>query len=280
MSHFYEFRIGNFSATIFNDGTINNKASSLFATAPPEQLSEALARYNLQADSIPVYFNMAFIDTGLEKILIDTGVGHDPNQSSHGFLYENLASIGVDFADVDIVLISHAHADHIACNTDADGFPLFPNARYLIWKDEWEYWTGASILKEANHHTMAVRRNLLGLCDRIEILTFEGSISPGVSVVTAFGHTPGHLAVHVQSEGEHFLYTADAFHHPLHISYPEWVYYSDVDYKQSRQSRLKLLNLAANTDALVSGYHMAFPALGRIARYSDSFLWIPQHIPV
>jgi len=273
MTHRHTFQIGDITGHIFTDGTVNNKAANMFATAPQDTLQQALATYHLQPDSIPVFFNMALLETPTHKMMLDTGIGHQPDNATHGFLYENLAQLNIKFEAIDTVILSHAHSDHISANTDAHGNPLFPNADYLIWHSEWDYWTHPDTLRQADMHTTAVRRNLLGIQDRFQQLTDAVEIVDGVQIVPAFGHTVGHIAVHVQSENQHFIYTADAFHHPLHITHPDWVYYRDVNFEQSHQSRLRLLELAADTNALFTGYHMQFPALGRITRTEEGYQW-------
>ncbi len=270
----YSFTIGDFTAWIFYDGALTNQAERVFYGADESQLAQALANYNLKADAIPAQFNHLYLDTGKHQILIDTGVG-ETDDPKFGFLSANLASVGVDVNDIDIVINTHAHSDHISGNITAEGIPRFPNARYIISQTEWDTWTHPDKLTEDNHHVPTVKSCLLGIQDCFEFLTTECEIAKGVHILATPGHTAGHISVHIQSKDEHFLYLADTFVHPIHIYHPEWTYHSDVNREQSVTSRHKLLNLAIEHQALVTAYHFEFPALGYIKQHYKKFYWQP-----
>ncbi len=274
MTTSYRFNLGEFTIFAMTDGHIHNKAEHLFAGADPDGLAAALGRYNLDPDGIPSYFNPMLIDTGQHRVLLDSGVG-EFNSAEHGFLLQNLDAAGIAPADIDAVVISHAHPDHVDANTDTEGNPLFPNARYFIWRSEWEYWTRPELLENDDFRGPIIRRNLLGIQDRFELLDSEDDILPCIRIVATPGHTPGHIAVLIQSGGESLIYAGDATINPIHLEYPDWCYYSDTDYAQATESRRKLARLAREHNAIYHAYHFIFPALGRLNESSDSWRWEP-----
>ena len=270
----YPFQIGNFKCYALLDGHIYGKAEQFFVGPTEEERAAVLEKAGIQPDKVPSFFTPLFIDTGKHRILVDTGVGEEDSED-YGFVRKNLASIGLNFDDIDLLIISHAHADHIGLNTTVDGMPMFPNARYLISKDEWYHWTDPHNLANVNFHTPHIRKNLLGIADRFEQINHENEIVPGIRLLKAPGHTPGHAVIQIFSNGEHLIYAADALLNPLHLEFLGWNYHSDADKMAAIESRRRIARLAVETDALVMGYHFACPGIGHIVETDDGWRWQP-----
>jgi len=269
----HRFRVGRFECVALDDGTIVYTADQYFANAPPEELAAALARHGLERDRIPSPYTCLLVDTGSHRVVIDTGgAGLAPGV---GRFAESFAATGVDPGDVDWLVLTHGHPDHIGGNLDASGEPRFPEARVAMWSDEWEYWTSEPTLA-GDPFADTARRNLPPLRDRMELFTEEAEIVPGVRALPAPGHTVGHMAVAVQSDGEELLYISDAALHPLHLEHPDWLTVFEADPARALDSRRRLCERAATTGALVLAFHFdPFPSLGRIRTAPGGWTWQP-----
>lgn len=269
----YGFKIGDFQVYTFSDGRVFGQADRFFVGPTDEERAIALEKAGIEADKVPSWFTPVLIDTGQQKILLDTGIGENAENPEFGNLMGNLAAAGLSVEDIDVVFISHHHADHTGCNTTEDGMPRFPNARYLIGCTEWEHHTSKAALAEVNFHTPHVRKQLMGIQDRIEFVDAGTKIVEGLQVIDCAGHTFGQLGIHVESKGEHFIYAADAMLNPLHLEYLGWNYHSDADFDIAVATRHRIAELAIETNALVTAYHFPFPAVGRIRRVGEGYLW-------
>jgi glyoxylase-like metal-dependent hydrolase (beta-lactamase superfamily II) len=227
----YAFRVGDFECLAINDGTFTYEpplipppATFLFANAPNELLKETLNKHGIQPEhwmAFPSPFTCALVNTGSHKVLVDTGAdGFAPNT---GRLVRNLRTVGIEAGDIDTIILTHAHDDHIGGSTNARGEPTFSRARYVLWKEEWDFWTSdrPETMYKGEDFTF-IRRNLLPIQEQIDLIDHEAEIVPGVRVVPTPRHTPGHLAVDVFSNEERLLCVSDAFLHPIHIEHPEW----------------------------------------------------------
>lgn len=268
----YPFNVGKFQCYAFSDGCVFGQADKFFVGPSASELAHALAEAELEADKIPSWFTPLLVDTGSHRILIDTGVG-EQDDPAYGNLLNNLATLGIERTSIDFVIITHAHADHIAACADADNMPNFPQARYVISRVEWEDWTAKENLAEINYHTPHIRKHLMGLADKFELIEAEGELVAGVNLVFARGHTLGQLAVHIYSQDEHLIFAADAMLNPLHLRYPEWNYHSDMDKPAAVQTRRKLAELAVQHQALLLGHHFPFPALGHVTPLEHGWEW-------
>lgn len=248
----------------------------------------------IDAEGNPQGVIQAFVvRTGDKIVLIDPAVGDDKdisvvpewNHNTTGFL-ERLADAGVQPEDVDIVVSTHLHLDHVgwATRLTENGWkPTFPNARYLFMGVEFRHW-------EAESKQTVVRlgadepevEHVLALFRETQISTFEqsvrpvqeaglidlideyGEIAPGVTLVSTPGHTPAHTSVSIRSGDDHLFLTGDAFHHPGQIAHPEWAALSDVDGEQSTATRRRILAEFVDTPTIVLGNHFAQPSMGRI----------------
>ncbi|NJM66996.1 MAG: MBL fold metallo-hydrolase [Acaryochloris sp. RU_4_1] len=133
----YRFKLGNFRMVSISDGTLNPPAALFAGNATPQQLSDVL-RQSFQSESLNVDCNILFVDTGSHKVLIDAGSGVLAGATA-GKLIENLALARINAADIDTIIITHAHADHVGGLTDQAGSLVFPNARYFVSNPEWRF---------------------------------------------------------------------------------------------------------------------------------------------
>jgi glyoxylase-like metal-dependent hydrolase (beta-lactamase superfamily II) len=173
---------------------------------------------------------------GGHTLLVDTGAGppgmwQDWEPEEEALLLPELAAHGVEADDVDTVVITHVHVDHMGWNTDADGQAVFPKARYLLHEDA----LAAAHERADRPH---IRRCVLAIEDRLETVVDGDQIAPGVRVVSLPGHDAGHIGLRV---GDHALLTADAFPHPALFEHPEWRFAFDEDPALATQTRRRIV---------------------------------------
>lgn len=267
------FTLGSFQCCSVLDATAVYAADQIFANAPRAELAPLLRPYSDDPDKVPGPYACLFIDTGRQRVLVDTGAG-DLKPTS-GRLRQNLRAAGVAPEDVDLVILTHGHPDHIAGNVAGDAL-AFPNARYVMGRDEWAFWTAEDALRTVPASWAAhARRHLPPIRDRVELIDREGEIVPGVGAVFAPGHTLGHLAVEVASGGDRLLYLSDTALHPVLLQRPDWHSVFDMDRQQADATLRRLADRAADERLLVHAFHFPFPCLGRIERCGNGWQWRP-----
>jgi glyoxylase-like metal-dependent hydrolase (beta-lactamase superfamily II) len=278
----HRFQVGAITCSALTDGYASYPTAWIFPEVDGDRLTSALERRGLPQDCVLSPHTCLLIETGRRIILVDAGGGD--SAATSGAIAGRLEMAGVRCKDVDTVILTHAHPDHIAGAIDARGHPTFPNAAYLISELEQEFWMTSRIdlggmrvpddIKNAIQRT--ARRVLAALHFQIELIERETEITPGVRLIPAPGHTPGHLATLITSEGQHLLNLGDAAAHPLHLEEPEWQNGFDLSASRAAQTRRTLLARAAAENMHVMGFHFPFPSVGRIAeRGAAAWTWLP-----
>ena len=277
----HRFQVGQRDLWVFDDGSYTVPGTFLAINAPPQALAEAMAEIGQSPEAYTGTMNILLIDTGDQLVLIDTGFG--ANAPTSGQLLPALQAEGIAAEDIDIVLLTHLHADHFGGVADAAGTPAFPNARYLINQAEYEFWWAEPSLVELaipddfkQFFRDGAKGALTALQGTIEQIAPGDEIAPGVTVLAAPGHTPGHLAVEVEADGERLLHIVDAAGDPvLHLQHPDWFFAPDNWPAQEILTRRQLFDRAAQENLLVFTYHFAFPGLGHVQQDGDGWTWEP-----
>jgi len=284
----FQFDIGKLKCITVSDGnltyvppTFPPPATLLFANAKRERLEQVLLEHNLQPEQWVEWtspYICLLVNTGDHLVLVDTGAGS--LAPTTGRLVQNMQAEGIGPGDIDTVILTHGHPDHLGGNTDAEGKPAFLNARYVIWKEEWDFWTSEQAEQRLDEHVREIlirfaRKNLPPLQGKIDLLDRETEIVPGIRAIAAPGHTPGHMALEISSGGEQLLCISDAALHPIHLEQPEW--YAAVDFapEQALSTRRRLLSRAAARKTLVLAFHFPFPGLGHIVQKGNAWQWQP-----
>lgn len=283
----YRFKLGDFECIAIKDFMKPYSASRFFTNAPKERLEQVLREHNLEPEDIPSPFTCLFIDTGKNKVLIDTGLGggvHPQIGAYEGRLLKILHAEGIKTEDIDTVIFTHGHPDHVGGTVDKSGKPIFSNTRYVMWKDEYDFWTSEVTLETERplvQHVMPIaRKNLLPIKDQLDLIDQEMEILPGIYALEAKGHTPGHMVVAVSSQGEELLYTSDTVLHQLHLKYPEWqTDFYDLDLEQAAATKQRIFDRAAADKALVLAFHFfPFPSLGHVLKKGEGWQWQPVEV--
>ncbi len=284
---FYRFTIGDAEAVVISDGSLSFQP--IQPTWAPEASKEALEGMLrsafLPTDRLNLDVNTLLIKIGGELVLVDTGAGNLFGPAL-GKMAERLAAAGAQPTQVTAVVISHAHGDHFGGLLDGAGKPFFPNAAYFASKTEVDYWTGPDPdmsklrIPQENKKVFAAnaKRYLGAIKDRLNPVSPGQKIVPGLEVVSAPGHTPGHVALLVTSGREALLNAADTVHHHiLGFSHPGWTSAFDSDPSMAAETRRKILDRAAADGLRFLGYHLPFPGIGHVrTAKGGAFEWISE----
>jgi glyoxylase-like metal-dependent hydrolase (beta-lactamase superfamily II) len=281
----FSFKLGDLECLVVSDGSFTNRYDKIFSNVPPGQLEPLLRKYNYPLGDLPTSIACLLIRKGGKNFLIDTGwgIGIEPNA---GKLLENLRAEGIPPAEIDAVIISHAHPDHIGGITDDKGNIAFPKARYILNREEAEFWLSNPDLTKVRAEESvkqgmlkAVQKNLQPVKDRLTLVDHDTVFEPGVKLVKTPGHTPTHSVIIVASGNEQILYTADLILYPFQLERLDLYPVFDFVAEQAYATRKKIISWLASEQMLVLACHFPFPGIGHIVEENGSWRWQPIKLP-
>jgi glyoxylase-like metal-dependent hydrolase (beta-lactamase superfamily II) len=273
----YRFKLGSFEVTNILDGYVQNPSlHPTFGADQPADAVQALAQANGISTGFDHHYVPTLVNTGKELVLFDTGnpVGRTPTA---GKLAENLKLAGYSPGQVDVVVLTHGHPDHVGGLTDGAGKPTYPNARYVFGEVEFDFWRKGENVREARKSNLDLFRTIaLPFGEKAAFLKPEGEVVTGIRAVNAYGHSPGMLAFHVESGNQRLLIWADvANQYVVSIQQPDWGTGFDDVKDAAIATRKRVLDMVATDKIAVAGFHMPFPSLGWVERSGTSYRWVP-----
>jgi glyoxylase-like metal-dependent hydrolase (beta-lactamase superfamily II) len=274
----YRFTLGSFEVTTLSDGMrAGDGPYPTFGGDQEEAAVHALMAENfLPTSTFVTGFTPTLVNTGTDMILFDTGLGEGARGGGMGRLTAQLGEAGVSPADITIVVLTHMHPDHIGGLMEG-GAPVFPNARYVTGETEYDFWTDAARATGGAERVHGMVNALVKpFAEKMTFVKPGASVVSGIDAHAAFGHTPGHMAYHLQSEGRRLMLTVDAANHYVaSLQRPDWHVRFDMDKAAAAATRKELFGMIAADKVPFIGYHMPFPAVGYLVAKGEGFAYMP-----
>jgi glyoxylase-like metal-dependent hydrolase (beta-lactamase superfamily II) len=276
---FRKQKLGDMEIIALNDGVARRPLAAEFVrNAPLDQVQAALKEQNLPTEYIDIPFTAFLIVAGNRRILMDTGFA-DNGGPTNGRLMANLNAAGFKAEDIDTVVISHYHGDHINGVRNKAGELVFPKAKVMVPTVEHAFWMDdARLQNEAQKGNANNVRRVFGNMPADTLMQFEPGkdLFPGIKSMAAFGHTPGHTLFTVESKGEKFAYVADLTNIPqLFARNPDWQIQFDMNADAARDVRRKTFEMIIAEKMMVGGYHFPFPAFGKLDKLGNGYDFKP-----
>ena len=279
----YALRVGEIDVMVISDGVLPLPTAMLAHNADPAVRAAWLNDMFLPPDAFDWSLNVVVVRTGLQTILVDAGLGLDPdlNLPRAGQLAMRLEAAGIDLASVTDIVLTHMHMDHIG-GLLVDGVKerLRPDLRIHVAAAEVAFWDAPDF----THAVMppgfpdalrsSAKRFVKAYRSQLRLFDEEYEVAPGVVVRRTGGHTPGHSVVRLASGGDRLTFAGDAVF-TVGFDHPDWHNGFEHDPDEAARVRARLLTeLAANGEQLVAT-HLPFPSVGRVAVVGDAFRWVP-----
>ncbi|WP_425098060.1 MBL fold metallo-hydrolase [Tropicibacter sp. S64] len=277
-SHF-SFTLGEAKLTVVSDGRLEVPANGLGVNADPEAVKAFLSDYFLSTETNYSHTNHVVIELGDAVVLVDVGSGSRFLPTA-GDLMGNLGKAGIDAASITHVIITHAHPDHIWGIRDDFDEAILPDAQYFLGQVEHDFWMqdglAASMPPEMQQFVVGAVNSISVDGAEWTLLTHEQEVAPGIRVIDTPGHTPGHLAVVVESGGQQLIALGDSMNHAyMNFAQPGWYNNFDMDGDATVATRMRLLDMAAADRMAVLGYHFPFPGVGHVRKAGDTYQFVP-----
>ena len=277
----YRYKVGDFEVTALNEGVVRNATPANMAvnkTLPDVQ--KALGDAFLPTDHVINQFNTIVVNTGRNLVLIDSGFGDNGPPTGNNLL-SNMSAAGIDPKNIDTILVSHFHGDHISGIRAKGGAANFPNAEIMVPSGEWQFWNDASNQAKVIDNFKPGFANVKRVFDPVakDVKQFEHGkeLVAGITAVDSRGHSPGHTAFLVASGNGKLLVTSDTVNHQILIRNPDWSLWADMDAAMAITARKKLLDMAAADKMQIAAYHLPFPSTGFIAKQGNGYEFHPAY---
>ncbi|MFK7959551.1 MAG: MBL fold metallo-hydrolase [Phycisphaerales bacterium] len=277
---FYRFTVGDIECFSLGDGASQLPARPFWGENATEEAMDALlGSAAVDPAAMWMHFNVMLIRSGGETWLVDGG-----NGGARGATRQRLATLGVDPADVDGIVISHMHGDHFAGLIGEDGSLVYPNATYHINRAEADFWGNSPNLDGTSLPAASKQRMASGAAAALTAIEGSGrvervddltDVGRGLTLRKTGGHTPGHQTVVIESGGSRFEMIVDAVHHHvMSFRRPEWHIQFDYDAKEGARVRSRELDRLAGDQIPVMCYHTPFPGVGHVGRRGAAYEWM------
>ena len=239
---------------------------------------------DLSNQMVLMNYHSYVVRTGRSTILIEACIGNDKDRATSAAFHmqnsqyiERLAEIGLRPEDIDVVMCSHLHPDHTGWNTklvDGSWVPTFPNARYVFGKEEYDYWeTRWQDTPENPFFAPAFLDSVLPVIDsgQAEFVASDHELERGVWLEPGFGHSPGHIMINVDSNGQDAVFSGDIIHHPVQLADPSIVPFFDQDAEMAMATRMRLLDRVTDTKTVVLPAHFCGTSAGHVVSHGDAY---------
>ncbi len=271
----YRFKFGGFEvANVMDSKVIRDGLYPGFGGNQPAHAAQELARANnIETDRFEHPFIPTIVNTGNALCREHERLrGRLPD----GRLVARLTQAGYEAEDIDVVVITHGHPDHIGGLTEG-GKPVFPKARYVFGTTEFDFWRRGENVREARKFN---RELFMKICEplagRSTFVEPGDEVVPGIRAVDAAGHSIGLMAYHIESEGKRLLVWADTcIHYVMAVQRPEWHVDVDDDKEKAVATRKRILDMVATDKLIVAGFHMPFPGVGYVEKSVGGYRWVP-----
>jgi glyoxylase-like metal-dependent hydrolase (beta-lactamase superfamily II) len=281
----FHAKLGGFGVTTIRDSRIVRAGLSPHhgGEAMADEV-RALARANrIDPDRYEHPFIPSMVHTGKQLVLFDTGNGTLATEREQlrgrvpdGHLIARMDEAGYQPEDVDIVVITHGHPDHIG-GLMRNGRPAFPNARYVFGAAEFDVWRRGDVREFRKFNRELFMQLAAPLADRTTFIAPGDDVAPGIRAVDASGHSPGMMAYLIESEGKRLLIWADTcIHYAISLQRPDLEVEVDDDKEKAAATRRRILDMCVAEELFVIGYHMPFPGIGYVERAGTGHRWVPH----
>src|SRR5215203_4990286 len=283
----HRYKIGDIEVTVLSDGfrmvPVNG---NYLSNASADDLAKALAAAGQPTDKMKNPYSPIVLTTGGKRVLFDTGNGSAAAAESNnerGTLNAHLATAGIDRDKIDVVVISHFHADQGNGLLMPDNSKAFPNAEIMVPEVEWTFWMDDGEMSRASKGRMTElfannRRVFDALGRKVTPCAWKKEIVPGVTAIGTPGHSIGHTSYMVESCGKKMFVQSDVCNNvAVFAPYPDWHGFFDQDGAKAAATRRKVYDLLVAEKLPVQGYHFPFPALARIEKQGDGYRVVPTN---
>ena len=260
----YSIQVGNVELVSLSDGFPQRSPLIPFPDTTIEQWREFPELLD-EHDQVRSRYGTVAVRSSGKLIIVDTGL-----QAEDGTLLKDMEEKGIDREAVDLVVFTHLHPDHVGWNL-TNGRPNFPNARYLVPRKDWDYWTQPNVVAGAEHITNQVIP-LQGL-NVMDLIDDEYNITDELTTVPTPGHTPGHVSITIASGGERGYILGDVAHSVAQAHYTDWCPIFDIEPDVSRQTRHTVLDMLEAEGIIVAAGHFPDPGFGHFVRGESRRVW-------